>query len=224
MEIIPVIDIMVGIAVSGKSGKRDEYKPLETIFCNSSNPIEIAEAIPSKKMYIADLDAIMKRKPDYKTLEKIGDIKETIVDIGIRDYSDIKEAYKLKGDLILGTETLSDIKVLKKGVEELSDRIIVSIDIKDNKVLSKFLPEDPIKAYKILRDYCKRFIFLDITSVGTLEGNRFSFLKDLENDSEMIVGGGIRKEDLRSLEELGVNAVLVGTAIHKGLLTIEKRD
>ncbi len=50
MEIIPVIDMMKGVAVSGKSGRRDEYLPLKTIFCDSSDPIEIASSIPSKKL------------------------------------------------------------------------------------------------------------------------------------------------------------------------------
>ncbi len=221
MEIIPVIDIMGGVAVSGKSGRRDEYLPLKTIFCDSSDPIEVASIIPSKKLYIADLDGIMNRKPDYKTLGKIGKIKNTLIDVGVRNYKDLKEASRLKGDLILGTETLNDLNVLKKSAEEFHDRIIVSIDIKDEKVLSKFLPEDPIRTYKVLKKHCKRFIFLDITSVGTLTGPRFDYLKDLDKDTEIIVGGGIRKEDLEPLEDLGIDAVLIGTALHKGLLKME---
>jgi len=221
MEIIPVIDIMRGVAVSGKSGKRDEYMPLKTIFCDSSDPIEVTSSIPSKKLYIADLDGIIRRTPDYKTLEKIGKIKNTLIDVGVRNYTDLKEASRLKGDLILGTETLTDLDVLKKSVEDFHDRIIVSIDIKDENVLSKFLPEDPIGTYNVLKKHCKRVIFLDITSVGTLAGSRFDYLKDLDNDTEITVGGGIRKEDLEPLEDLGVDAVLIGTALHKGLLKME---
>jgi uncharacterized protein related to proFAR isomerase len=34
---------------------------------------------------------------------------------------------------------------------------------------------------------------------------------------EFIVGGGIKPEDLEEMEKIGVKAVLVGTALHKGL-------
>ncbi|MFQ5974830.1 MAG: HisA/HisF-related TIM barrel protein [Candidatus Hydrothermarchaeales archaeon] len=221
MEIIPVIDIMDGTAVSGKSGVRKEYSPLKTIFCKSSDPVVVASSIPSKSIYIADLDGIMKRIPDYKTLEKLGKIKEILVDVGVRDYVDLRGASKLRCDIILGTETLEGIDVLIKGVEKFQDRIIVSIDIKSKKVLSKFLPQAPINAYKVLRAHCKRFIFLDITSVGTLRGSRFDYLEDVTKDAEIMVGGGIRKEDLPKLEEMGVDAVLIGTALHKGFITIK---
>ncbi|MFQ5887662.1 MAG: hypothetical protein ACE5HY_03075 [Candidatus Hydrothermarchaeales archaeon] len=36
-----------------------------------------------------------------------------------------------------------------------------------------------------------------------------------------MVGGGIRKEDLYLLEEMGIDAVLIGTALHKGFIKIE---
>ena len=35
LEIIPVIDLMNSVAVSGKSGNRSEYTPLETISMKS---------------------------------------------------------------------------------------------------------------------------------------------------------------------------------------------
>lgn len=59
MKIIPVIDLKDKIAVHGKSGNRDEYKPLESVICKSSNPIEVAKAYKergAKTIYIADLN------------------------------------------------------------------------------------------------------------------------------------------------------------------------
>ena len=43
--IIPVIDLKNGEAVSGKSGMRETYKPLKTVFNDSSNPLAIARAL-----------------------------------------------------------------------------------------------------------------------------------------------------------------------------------
>lgn len=62
MEIIPVIDLMDGLAVSGKSGNRKEYVPIKSVLCDSSNPIDLITKYKengAKKVYIADLNSIM---------------------------------------------------------------------------------------------------------------------------------------------------------------------
>ena len=61
LEIIPVIDLMNSVAVSGKSGNRSTYTPLNTIYASSSDPVEIAMGLKranAQEMYIADLDLI----------------------------------------------------------------------------------------------------------------------------------------------------------------------
>ena len=58
---IPVIDLKQHQAVSGKSGMRDTYQPLNTVFAPSSSPVEIAQGLKlngADEMYIADLDLI----------------------------------------------------------------------------------------------------------------------------------------------------------------------
>ena len=42
LEIIPVIDLMNSLAVSGKSGNRETYTPLQTVYASSADPMEIA--------------------------------------------------------------------------------------------------------------------------------------------------------------------------------------
>ena len=58
---VPVLDLKDNIAVSGKSGQRETYTPLQSVFSNSSDPIEIANNLKlngAKELYIADLDLI----------------------------------------------------------------------------------------------------------------------------------------------------------------------
>ena len=72
LEIIPVIDLMNSVAVSGKSGNRSTYTPLQTIYASSSDPMEIATSLKranAKEMYIADLDLI-ERNGNQKLQEK----------------------------------------------------------------------------------------------------------------------------------------------------------
>ena len=62
MDIIPVIDVRHGLAVRAVRGQRTEYRPLETPFAQSSDPIEVALGLRSlftlPALYVADLDGI----------------------------------------------------------------------------------------------------------------------------------------------------------------------
>lgn len=215
MDVIPVIDIMNGIAVSGKSGRREEYKPLETIFAESSDPVEIAKNLPYGRLYAADLDGIMKEAPNIGILEELCRIKRLMMDVGIKNLDDYKRISHLDADIILGSETLQDFETLDAIKKE--SEVVASIDIKDGKLMSPFLPGDPLEALDLLKNKIKKFIVLDISSVGTLSSD-FSLLEKFTNPGvEIYYGGGIKKEDIEKLKKIGVSGVLVGTALHKGL-------
>lgn len=218
IELIPVLDIRGGVAVSGKSGKRHEYTPLKTVYHPTSDTTEIASAMPFKRLYIADLDGITSQNPDIETIKQIAFSKEIMVDIGVRSSADLEIFHHIRCQIILGTETLEDLDILTHALDIFGKRIIVSIDIKKENVLSSFLPNSPEETYDTIRQTgVEEFIFLDITSVGTLR-NDFSFIKDLNKTSKILVGGGITSKDLEVLERMKVDGALVGTALHKGLI------
>ena len=87
--IIPVIDIKNGEAVSGKSGNRETYTPLKTVFTKSSDPISIAHELKKfgfSRIYIADLDAIEGNNSNLKIAGEINKIIPVIFDSGIKNY------------------------------------------------------------------------------------------------------------------------------------------
>jgi len=220
MELIPVLDIMGKKAVAGKSGRREHYGPLKSVFSNSHDPLEIARNLPGKRLYVADLDGIMKGEPDLKLLAKLSHIKRLIFDMGIRDDADVKEASRVDADMILGTETIEDISVLVHAIEISRGKVVASIDIKEGRVIGKAMTGKPEEVFRRLREAgASRFIFLDISAVGTLSGPKFSYLEGINREGcEVLAGGGIK--ELSSLEDLGLDGVLVGTALHSGLLEI----
>lgn len=221
MEIIPVLDLRRGMAVSGKSGERSKYAPLKTVYCNSPDPIAIAENLPYERLYVADLDGIVHGKPDYDLLRRLCSRKKTMVDAGLHSFSDVERLARLKCELVLGTETLDGLDVLKKAVKDYRARLLVSVDIKGERVLSNFLPPDALGAVKTLTNFgVSKIILLNISAVGTMGGVNYELVRKLVNfpETEIIVGGGIRKEDVKKLEKIGVKAALIGTALHKGLL------
>jgi len=77
-KIIPVIDILNSKAVHAIKGERAKYKPLESKLIKSSDPIEIIKVLKQefnfREFYIADLDAIIKNRPNLEL--KIANIED----------------------------------------------------------------------------------------------------------------------------------------------------
>ncbi|BAP62041.1 1-(5-phosphoribosyl)-5-[(5-phosphoribosylamino) methylideneamino] imidazole-4-carboxamide isomerase [Methanococcus maripaludis KA1] len=215
MEIIPVIDLMNGLAVSGKSGNRKEYIPIKSVLCDSSNPLDVIKKYKengAKKVYIADLNSIMSTGDNFEIVKSLDIFK--IVDFGVTDKKDLENVKKYVNMTILGTETLNDISILKE------ENIILSLDFKDGKLLNYNLEE-------ILSEIDKKtpLIILDISSVGTQKGINVELIKDIlkRTDNPIYIGGGIKSEDdLKISKELGISGVLIGTTIHNGKLDLKK--
>jgi phosphoribosylformimino-5-aminoimidazole carboxamide ribotide isomerase len=215
MEIIPVIDLMNGLAVSGKSGNRKKYVPIKSVLCDSSNPLDVIKKYKengAKKVYIADLNSIMSTGNNFETVKNLDIFK--IVDFGVTDKKDLENVKKYVNMTILGTETLNDISILKE------ENIILSLDFKDGKLLNYNLEE-------ILSEIDKKtpLIILDISSVGTQKGINVELIKDIlkKTDNPIYIGGGIKSEDdLKISKELGISGVLIGTTIHNGKLDLKK--
>lgn len=224
--IIPVLDIMNGMAVSGKSGKRETYIPLKTIFHPSSNPYKIANALKdasAKRIYIADLDAIENRKPNYDIIKKINQELPVMLDSGVNTVNKAEEALEIAEKVIIATETLQSIDDLIDILDSNNkDRFIISIDIKDNEIFSKHLDMDIEDIVKKMGEINPpEIILLDISRVGTEKGVDHAIIKKfLKLDSSLIIGGGITSKDIEELEKLGLNKFLVGTALHANKLSI----
>ncbi len=234
MEIIPVIDILNGVVVHAKKGEREKYKPLKSVICGNNNPLTVAQAFQEifrfRKFYIADLDAITKGEINYKTYKKI--VSETsfqtiMVDAGVNK---VEKANKLLetgvSKVIIGTETLKNIKDLEKILGVIGkERVILSIDLMRNKVVSgckAWKEKNPLEiSYQIEELGVEKVILLELSKVGSEEGVPYQPIKEfVENTSfKVLTGGGVRDlEDLKKLEEIGVEGVLIATAIHKGTL------
>ena len=63
MTLIPVIDLLRGQVVRGMGGDRQNYRPIESLLCKSSDPVTVArilcEHCDARQLYIADLNALM---------------------------------------------------------------------------------------------------------------------------------------------------------------------
>ena len=228
LNIIPVLDLKSGIAVTGQSGNRDTYKELKSIYSKKSDPIEIAYNLKKKginEMYIADLDAIEKKGSNSEIIKKINRILPIMLDYGIEDEKSFKYALEFASKIIIGTETLSNLKELYNIYNKYpNERIIISIDIKDNELLNNELNitlDELIEELKILNPL--EIILLDLSNVGTSVGFNKNLLKKFETlKKSIIIGGGITANQLKILNiEHQIQKVLIGTNLHNGKIKIK---
>jgi phosphoribosylformimino-5-aminoimidazole carboxamide ribotide isomerase len=235
LKIIPVIDILSGYVVHAVRGRRKEYKLLKSVISESSDPVDVAAALKTigfDEFYVADLDAITGGEPNFSLFKKIA--KKTgirlMVDAGI---SSLKIAGKMfdsdVAKVIVGTETLQSTNFVAEAVEFFgNEKVVVSLDLMDNRVIGGFDPakfEEPMALLHEFQDMgVSQIIVLDLIKVGSREGVNLPFLKEVlrNTKADVFVGGGVRDvKDLVELRELGFFGVLVATALHSGKISQE---
>jgi phosphoribosylformimino-5-aminoimidazole carboxamide ribotide isomerase len=236
VKVTPVIDIQNGTVVHAIKGNRSRYKPLKSFLCDSADPLAVASAFKScgfKELYVADLDAITGKSGNFAVLQRIAEQTglELMVDAGVSDFEKAERLFRRKiSKLIVGTETLPSLDFLAEMLKRYGcERVGVSLDLKKGKVLSKsevLSSLNPLGlALKFQEMGVGELIVLDLARVGSGEGADLALLKQMVNRSgvRIDVGGGVRDtNDLLTLKELGVNGVLLATALHSGKISVEE--
>ena len=173
----------------------------------------VIDKVKPRNLYVADLDRIMGIGDNIQIIERLN-VERLIADCGFMSLEETKNA---KFTPVLGTETFN--------VLELRDGdYIVSVDFKE-KLLDR---SGKFKNLKEMLEYLNSFnlagvLVLPIHSVGTMKYD-FSLLeKALKlSDHRILTGGGFKSlDDLYKAKDLGVNGVLIATAVHKGLIDVE---
>jgi phosphoribosylformimino-5-aminoimidazole carboxamide ribotide isomerase len=236
MKIIPVIDVLNGIAVHGVRGERKRYQPLKSLLCKSADPIEIASAFESlgfSSLYLADLDAILGKTANFNVYRQImaEASLDLMVDAGIADIAKAREVMDAGvSKIVVGSETLSNLGFVSQAVSAFGeDKIVVSIDQKGGKVLSASdsiaLMDAVSFAQQLASLGVRQIILLDLDRVGTEHGINLVPLRDILEQTrvEVLVGGGIRSlQELEQLRTLGVSGALVATVLHNGKVTVDE--
>jgi phosphoribosylformimino-5-aminoimidazole carboxamide ribotide isomerase len=179
------------------------------------------------------LDAILRKTANLNLNKQI--MTKTrlklMVDAGIADIAKAKKVLESGvTKIIIGTETLMNIAFLSQAVKAFGeDKIIVSIDIKEGKMLSL---SDAIKsmdatsfAQKLEDIGVIQIILLDLGRVGTEHGANSAALKNIieKTSLDVFVGGGIKCiKELEEMRGLGVSGALIATVLHNGKLKVDE--
>ena len=234
MRIIPVIDVLNGIAVHAIRGERRHYRPLKSVLCSSVDPVEVAltfESLGFDRLYLADLDAILGKSANFALYQRIHAKNNLVfmVDAGVAEVTIAEKLLKAGvSEIVIGTETLRSLEFVNQAVKSFGeDRVVVSEDLKRGKVMrvsENVKSMSPVLLGQKLEEIgVGQIILLDLDRVGTERGANVEVLKDVleKTKVKVLAGGGIRSfQDLENLRKLGASGALVATALHNGKLEV----
>jgi phosphoribosylformimino-5-aminoimidazole carboxamide ribotide isomerase len=228
--VIPAIDLRGGRAVRlfrGDPRAETEY---------SADPVEVAERFESegaRRLHVVDLDAAL----------DVGENRDIVVEIcrhvaipvqlggGLRSAAAVEAALESGiARAVVGTAAATDPDLVASLVERFDDRIVVAIDVKDDRVMVHGWREarDPIEHAlpALVRAGAPRFLVTSIRMDGTMDGPDLSLYERalaLTRGTPVIASGGIRGAgDVWALRELGVESAVVGKALYVGTLKLSE--
>lgn len=227
MLVIPAIDILGGKCVRLFNGDYNQIKKY------SDDPIEVAKKFESdgaKFLHIVDLDGAKNGEAvNSNIILEIAKSVNIPVQIGggIRDIETAKK-YLENGinRIIIGTSAVVNSEFLDALIERFgSDRIIVSVDIKDGKIAmngwtcsSDLLLENFLNKIKTIG--VERIIVTDVSKDGALEGPNYQLVESIKGFKIIAAGGVSSNNDIKKFKN--VEGVIVGKAIYEGGVQLVK--
>lgn len=224
MRVIGVVDLLGGVAVHARGGKRHEYQPI-------GDAVALARTYVDRhgigELYVADLDAIERRSVARGTVERIAAIGVPVwLDAGISSIERARAAVDLgAAHAIVGLETLPSFDGLREICDALtSPRVAFSLDLHDSVPIGigGGEPADQI-ATRAAGAGAGAIIVLDLARVGMRAGLDLELLARVRKaapDVVLLAGGGVRgPEDLDRLADAGCDGALVATALRDGSLS-----
>jgi phosphoribosylformimino-5-aminoimidazole carboxamide ribotide isomerase len=235
MPVIPVVDLLGGVAVQAVRGQRERYQPVRSILAPGADLFGLAAALQaqtaSQALYLADLDAILSGQGNWDTLGRLSRELpcQLWVDAGVSGPAGAERVLAAgAGRVVVGTECLEELSALEAIGEAVSrDKVLVSLDVLGGVVLSKapgLAGQPPLEGLASLAGQgWSRFILLTLDGVGTGGGPDWGLLeasRRLLPKAVLIAGGGVSAmADVRRATALGLDGALVATALHRGWIT-----
>jgi phosphoribosylformimino-5-aminoimidazole carboxamide ribotide isomerase len=222
MFVVPVIDLMAGEVVHARRGDRSNYRPLESKLTPSSEPIAIVAALlalaPFDTLYVADLDAILRRGHHRDVLDRIQAEFPALglwLDAGFDAPEALAPWSHARRTPVIGSESVASLEAFA-AMRTAAPEALLSLDTRGDRRLG------PADLFDMPALWPERVIVMTLDKVGAGDGPSLDGVRqtlDRAPGRHLIAAGGVRDaSDLERLEALGVHAVLVATAIHDGTL------
>lgn len=235
IQLIPAIDIIDGKCVRLSQG---DYSSQKTY---NENPLEVAKSFQDHgitRLHLVDLDgAKAQHIVNHKVLENIATHTNLTIDFGggLKTDDDLRIAFESGASMITGGSI-----AVKNPATFLSwlnqygnDKIILGADAKDKKIaVTGWLENTDCQLLDFLADYISKgvsqVICTDIAKDGMLQGPSTALYQEILATHPtlwLIASGGVSNmNDILTLDQAGVPAVIFGKAIYEGHITLKQLE
>jgi phosphoribosylformimino-5-aminoimidazole carboxamide ribotide isomerase len=229
----PAIDIRGGKAVRLLQG---DYAQ-ETVY--DADPLDAAIRWVddgARALHVVDLDGAREGRPvNADHLRRIAADVDVPVQCGggVRDAAAARTVIDAGADrVVLGTAALRDPKLVGALVDELGERVVVSVDTRGGRAaVSGWTEETDLPASELVALMAdrgiRRFVHTPVEVDGTLDGPAMEGIAEVAGaagEAELIYSGGVGQlEHLRELAGLGIGnlgGVIVGRALYEQRFTV----
>lgn len=229
IDLLPAVDVQNGQAVQltqGISGSQKEF----------GDPLAAAlrwQEGGAKWLHLVDLDAAFGRGNNAEIIAQITGQMQLQVELsgGIRDDETLARALDTGCTRVnIGTAALENPEWCVKAIEKYGEKIAISLDVRGQKLAARGWVREGGDLYptiEMLNEVgCSRFVVTDVLSDGMLTGPNLELLRDvcLRTNAKVVASGGISSltdiAKVRELATVGVEGVIVGTALYLGNFTL----
>ncbi|MFC2105160.1 1-(5-phosphoribosyl)-5-[(5-phosphoribosylamino)methylideneamino]imidazole-4-carboxamide isomerase [Candidatus Bipolaricaulota bacterium] len=224
MLIIPAIDLQNREVVRLRQGEAT------TATSYSSNPVDVARAWAESGapwIHVVDLDGAFAGEPQQ--MDVVSQIASSIdlpiqLGGGMRCEEDVRRAFDAGvARVVIGSIAATDPALTQRLIAAYGDRLAIAVDTRGNAVrISGWTASSswtPLELIRQLADVgAARFIVTDVSRDGMLSGPNVELLAKVARlvDRPIIASGGIQSvENLRTLADTSVEAVIVGMALYE---------
>jgi phosphoribosylformimino-5-aminoimidazole carboxamide ribotide isomerase len=227
--VIPAIDLRGGKCVRLFRGDPNAQTTYE------ADPVETAvrfEQEGARRLHVVDLDAALGTGSNREVIVAICRAVAVPVQVGggLRTLDAIDRVLQDgAARAILGTAAALDPGFVAEAVTHAGDRIVVAVDVRGDRLMVRGWQEEGPRledAVPALGDAgAPRFLATSVQHDGTMDGPDLALYERLVGLTELpvIASGGVRKaDDVWALRELGVEAAVVGKALHSGTMHLSE--
>jgi phosphoribosylformimino-5-aminoimidazole carboxamide ribotide isomerase len=237
LRVIPVLDLRAGRAVLAREGRRETYAPVRSVLVGAEtgagDAVALARAyrdvLGLEECYVADLDAIGGAPAQSALLRRLARLGSALlVDAGVADAGRAR-AVRAAGaaQVVVGLETLPSFGALAAVARAVgAERVVCSLDLRDGVPMVR--PGAPhhgtvVELARAAVDAgATSLLVLDVARVGSgrgVDARLVETLRRVHPAVQLLAGGGVASaREIARLAGLGLDGVLVATALHDGRL------
>ena len=233
IDLIPAIDIIGGECVRLTKGDYSQKKVY------NANPVAVAQEFAGmgfKRLHMVDLDgAKSKHVVNADVLHAVAHTPNLCVDFGggIKTQEDMDKVFDNGAKMAtVGSISYTDPSTFEDWIKRYGpNRIILGADVRNKNIaINGWLNNTDCDVFQFIDHYRQKGITkvlcTDISKDGALGGTSIDLYKQLMQrfpDLYLIASGGVSSaEDIISLDEAGIPAVVFGKAYYEGLIDINK--